>query len=97
LSEFNSGLNKDFSSSCFCIKDNLVAIGNRVGNFSLLDLRNTKNPIKVFDVQQGGIRDIKINQSNVIFTGEIKSIGRQKHWTFLQQEFQVFGKTLFWA
>lgn len=56
--DFETKLDPEFSTTCFDVKDQLIAVANNIGWINLFDIRNTKNVLKKFVDHQGSVKQL---------------------------------------
>ena len=76
-SDFDTKLDPEFSTTCFDIKENMLAVANNIGSINLFDIRNTKNVLKKFVDHEGSIKDIKFHSNEPkLITGKLNRLLR---------------------
>ena len=73
--DFETKLDPEFSTTCFDVKENLVAVANNIGSINLFDIRNTKNILKKFNDHEGSIKQLRFHANEPkLISGKIKRL-----------------------
>lgn len=64
VADFETKLDPEFSTTCFDIKGNLMAVANNIGSINLFDIRRTKNPLKKFNDHEGSVKHLQFHHSD---------------------------------
>lgn len=69
---FNTHLDPEFTTTCFDVKNNALAVANNIGAINLFDLRNTTNALKKFNDHEGSVKHVKFHPTeNKLLSGEL--------------------------
>ena len=61
--DFDTKLDAEFSTTCFDIKGDMIAVANNIGYINLFDIRNPKNIVKKFSDHEGSVKHLKFHTS----------------------------------
>lgn len=54
-------------------KGDTFVFGNKLGEVALYDIKSTKNALKKFHQHLGAVKDLKIDNNEIIYSGNLKS------------------------